>query len=181
LGLGSPRTPKNSELNCRGQNTLHWGVIYIIGTLLKSRCRKWPHMGHLDVYNTSYGKKKGRESNWQFNSPPLKVKNRPDLGACRWSATHCRKALEESYNFALDFIPIGGLSKQLWSLKVPGVQTGTVSRLLFRRPKTKSHSDVGATKRHIVPPSPKSRLWWIKWVHSYPWLLLAPRVLQNVN
>jgi len=39
-------------------------------------------MSHLDICNTSYGKKKGRESNWQFDSQPLKVGNRPDLGAC---------------------------------------------------------------------------------------------------
>jgi hypothetical protein len=29
----SSRTPKTSELDCRGQNTLHWGVLYIIGKL----------------------------------------------------------------------------------------------------------------------------------------------------
>jgi len=54
-----------------------------------------------------------KESNWQFDSRPLKVGNRPDPGVCKWSVTHRWKALEESYNFALDFIPIGGLSKEL--------------------------------------------------------------------
>jgi hypothetical protein len=34
-------------------------------------------MTHLDISNTSYGQKKGRESNCQFNSQPLKVENRP--------------------------------------------------------------------------------------------------------
>jgi len=29
---------------------------------------------------TRYGKKKGRESNWQFDSQPLKVRNRPNSG-----------------------------------------------------------------------------------------------------
>jgi len=29
----SSRTPKTSELDCKGQNTLHWGVLYIIGTI----------------------------------------------------------------------------------------------------------------------------------------------------
>jgi len=70
-------------------------------------------MGHLDICSTSYGKKKGWESNWQFDSRPLKIGIRPDLGACRWIATHRWKALKESYNFALDLIPIGGLSKEL--------------------------------------------------------------------
>jgi hypothetical protein len=48
----------------------------------------------------------------------------------------------ESYKFASDLIPIGGLSK------VPGIQTGTISGLLLGSPETKSHSDVSAAKRH---------------------------------
>ncbi len=100
-------TPKNSELDCRGQNTSHWGVIYTVGKVLKCRCPKWPCMSHLDIYNTSYSQKKGRESNWQFDSWPLKVGNRLNLGVCRWSATHRWKALEENYNFAWNLIPIG--------------------------------------------------------------------------
>jgi hypothetical protein len=55
-------TPKISEFDYRGQNTLHWGVLYIIEKLSKCRCQKWAHMNHLEIYNTSYGKKKGRES-----------------------------------------------------------------------------------------------------------------------
>jgi hypothetical protein len=106
----SSGTPETSEFDRRGQNTLPWGVLHVIEKLLKSRCRKWPRMSHLDIC-TSYGKKKGRESNWQFNSRPLKVGNRPDPGVCRWSATHRWKALEESYKFALDLIPIKGLNK----------------------------------------------------------------------
>jgi hypothetical protein len=70
-------------------------------------------MGHLDIYNTSYGKKKAWESNWQFDSRPLKVRNRPDPNACRRSATHHWKALNESYNFASYLVLIGGLSKKL--------------------------------------------------------------------
>jgi len=43
----SQRTPETSEFDCRGQNTSHWGVLYIIAKLLKCRCRKWPCMGYL--------------------------------------------------------------------------------------------------------------------------------------
>ncbi len=57
-------TPETSEFDYRGQNTSYWGVLYIIGKLSKCRCRKWACMNYLDIYNTSYGKKKGRESNW---------------------------------------------------------------------------------------------------------------------
>jgi hypothetical protein len=94
--LESRWTPKLSESDCRGQNTSHWGDFYIIGKILKSRCLKWAHMTHLDICNTSYGKKKGQESNWQFNSRPQNVKNRLDFHACRWHATHRWKALDES-------------------------------------------------------------------------------------
>jgi hypothetical protein len=97
-------------------------------------------MVHLDIYNTSYGKKKGQESNWQFDSQPLKIGNQLDLGVCSWSATHCWKTLKENYKFALDLIPIGGLSKKLWSRKVPRVQTRTVSGLLLGNLETKKPS-----------------------------------------
>jgi len=107
-------------------------------------------MGHLHIWSTSYGKKKGWESNWQFDSRPLKVRNWPDLGVFRWSATHHWKALEENYKFVLDLISIGGLSKELWPRKVPGVQIGTVSGLLLESLGTKNHSDVGAAERHRV-------------------------------
>jgi hypothetical protein len=72
LGVG---TPESSNGDYRGQNPLDWIVFYIIGKLLKRRCLKWAHMTHLDILNTSYGQKKGRESNWQFDSRPLKVWN----------------------------------------------------------------------------------------------------------
>jgi hypothetical protein len=100
----SSGTPKNLELDCRGQNTSPWGVFYIVGKVLKRRCRKWPRMGHSDICSTSYVRNKGRESNWQLNSWPLKVGNRPDPGACRWSAAHRWKALKESYKFSSDLI-----------------------------------------------------------------------------
>jgi hypothetical protein len=107
-------------------------------------------MGHLDICSTSYGKKKGRESNWQFDSRPLKVGNRPDPDACRLSAIDYWKDLKESYKFALDLISIRGLSKKLWRRKVPRIQTRIISGLLFESPGTKSHSDVSAVERHIV-------------------------------
>jgi hypothetical protein len=94
--LEASGTPRNSECNCRGQNTLHWGVLYINGKFLKCRCPKWPRMIHLDICSPSYGQKKGRESNWQFDSRPLKVGNRPLPNVCRRSATGHWKALKES-------------------------------------------------------------------------------------
>jgi hypothetical protein len=73
--------------------------FYIIRKLSKCRCPKWPRMSHLDIYNTSYDKKKGRESNWQFDSRPLKVGNRPNPSVCKCSVTHHWKAFEKDKNF----------------------------------------------------------------------------------
>jgi hypothetical protein len=123
-----------------------WNVFHIVGKLMKCRCRKWPRIGRLDICSTSYGKKKGRESNCQFDSRPLKVGNRPDPEVCRRSVIHHWKVLEESYNFALDCISIRGLSKELWRRKFPRVQTRTVSGLHLGSPRTKSHSGVGAVE-----------------------------------
>jgi hypothetical protein len=146
--LESFGTPKDLELDCRGQNTLPWGVLYTVGKVLKSRCRKWPRMSHSDICNTSYGRKEGQKSNWQFDSRPLKIRNRPDPSVCKWSATHRQKAFEESYKFALDLIPIRGLSWELWAPKVPRVQTGTISGLPLGSLGTKSYLDASAVEKH---------------------------------
>jgi hypothetical protein len=47
--LESRWTPESSQGNCRNQNPMDWGVIYIIGKLLKRKCLKWAHMTHLDI------------------------------------------------------------------------------------------------------------------------------------
>jgi len=145
--LESLGKPKNSELDCRGQNTLHWGVFYIIEKILKCRCPKWPRMSHLDMYSPSYGQKKGLESNWQFDSRPLKVRNWPFPDDCRRSATWHWKALKESYNFGSDLTPIGGWNQEIWVPKVSGVQPGTVSGLLLGSLKKKCHSDVAPVEQ----------------------------------
>jgi hypothetical protein len=83
--LESSGTPESLEFKSKGKNTSPWGVISVIGKVLKCRCPKWPRIGHLDICSPSYGQKKGRESNWQFDSRPLKVRNRsaPDV---RWGS-----------------------------------------------------------------------------------------------
>jgi len=81
---------KFSEINYRGQDPLDWRVPYIIEKLLKLKCLKWPCMTHLDTQHTSYGQKKGQESNCQFDSRPLKVKNHIDFLVCWWRTTHLK-------------------------------------------------------------------------------------------
>jgi hypothetical protein len=141
---------ESSEGDFKGHNPLNWVNLYIIGNLLKHRCLNWACMTHLDIWNISYGPKKGRESNWQFDSRPLKVKNHPDFFLCRWCATYYWKTLNRGYNFVLDLISIGGLKTKLWGPKVAGVPTLGISGLPFGSLMTKCHLDVGLMERHII-------------------------------
>jgi hypothetical protein len=45
--LESQWTPKTSEGNYKGQNSLDWRNIYIIVKLLELKCLKWARMTHL--------------------------------------------------------------------------------------------------------------------------------------
>jgi hypothetical protein len=118
-------TPENSEDDLRGQISLPWCVLYINGKVLKRRCSKWPRIGHLDIFSPSYGQKKGRESNCQFDSRPLKVWNRPLSNVASRNATWRWKALNKSYNFGLNLVPIRARGEELWASKVPGLQPET--------------------------------------------------------
>jgi hypothetical protein len=159
------------------------GVLYIIGKLLERRCLKWARIAHLDIWNTSYGQKKGRESN--SNSWPEKVGNRPDLLGCRQCATYRWKALDESYNFSSDRTSIQGLLAKLWGFKVPvveilGLPRGSPAGVL----REKSHLDVGPVERSRVYykgegggfPQVRAVVSLVR--PCCPWLVLAPKVLQ---
>jgi hypothetical protein len=122
--LESAGTPECLGFDIKAQNTSHWGFLGAIGKVSKRRYRKWPRIGHLNICRPSYGQKKGRESNWQFDSRPLKVGNRPlpdlliESARCHW------KDLDEGYNFGLDLIAIRLCSWELWAPEVPGLQPG---------------------------------------------------------
>jgi hypothetical protein len=118
--------------------------------ILKRRCFKWACMTHLDIWNTSYGQKKRRKSNWQFDSQPLKVRNRSDFLACRWHATYLWKALNEGYNFVLDPVSIGSMHTKLWGPKIAGVPTFAISGLPLGSLGTKNHLDVSLMERHRI-------------------------------
>ncbi len=120
--LESTGTPEFLEFDSKAQNTSHWGVLGVIRKVLKRICLKWPRISHLDIYSSSYGQKKGRESNWQLDSRPLKVRNRPFPDIRFENATHRWKALEEGYNFVSILVVIGFCSWELWPPKVPGLQ-----------------------------------------------------------
>jgi hypothetical protein len=148
--LESQWTFEFSKGNCRGQNPMDGEIFYIIGKLLKHRCPKWACMTHSDIWKSNYGQKKGQESNWQFDSQPLKVWNQPNFLMCKWRATYHWKFLDKGYNFALDFISIRGLLTKLWGLKVTEIPSLGISRLPFGSPGTKCHLDVGLMERHKI-------------------------------
>ncbi len=121
-----PGLPKIQRSIARGQISSHLRALSVIRKVLKCKCPKWPRMSHLDICSPSYGQKKGQESNWQFDSRPLKVKNRPVPDVRSGSATRCWKDLNKGYKIGLDLIPIGGRGKELWSSKVLGLQPGHI-------------------------------------------------------
>jgi hypothetical protein len=122
--LESSRTPECLNFDSKAQNTSHWGVLGVIGKVLKHIYRKWPRIGHLNIFSPSYGQKKGRESNWQFDSRPLKVGNRPLPDLRIESEIRRWKNLEEGYKFGSDLVAIKLCSRELWAPKVPGLQPG---------------------------------------------------------
>jgi hypothetical protein len=115
---------------------------------MNPRIPKWTPI--LDIWNTSYGQKKGEESNWQFDSRSLEARNRLDFLVCRWCATYHWKALDKGYNFSLNLIAIRGLHTKLWGPKVARVSTLGMLKLPFGSPRTKCHLDVGLMERHRV-------------------------------
>jgi hypothetical protein len=177
-------TPETSESNCKGQTSMDCGVLYIIEKLLKRRCLKWARLTHLNIWNTSYGQKKGRKSNCQCDSRPQRVGNRPLFDVRFGSATWRWKALNESYNFASDCIAIQGLLAKLWGSKVPGVPFGAISRLPLGNPGKNNHLDVASMEScRLYHKGEGGGFPQVRAVVSLvcpccPWLVLAPRVLQ---
>jgi hypothetical protein len=111
--LESSGTPECSELDSKGKNTSHWSVLGVIRKVLKRRYRKCPRILDLNICSPSYGQKKGRESNWQFDSRPLKVGNRPFFDVRFECATWRWKDLDEGYNFGADLVAIQLCSREL--------------------------------------------------------------------
>jgi hypothetical protein len=129
LGIWSPPglqnvSPKCLEFDSKAQNTSHWGVLGVIRKVLKRKYRKWPRIGHSDICSPSCGQKKGQESNWQFDSRPLKVGNRPLPDLRIESAIRRWKDLDKGYNFGSDLVAIRLRSWELWAPKVPGLHPG---------------------------------------------------------
>jgi hypothetical protein len=125
--------------------------------------------------------KKGRESNGQSDSQPLKVRNRPDVLVWRCRATHHWKALNKGYNFALDLISIWSLHAKLLASKVTRIQIVGILGLPLGSLETKCHLDVGLVERHKVYYKGEGGGFPQVWAMvslvspSCSWLVLAPQ------
>jgi hypothetical protein len=193
--LESSRTPECSELDIKAQNTSHWGVLGVIGKFLKLRYRKWPRIGHLNICSPSYGQKKGRESNWQFDSRPLKVGNLPHSDLRIESAILRWKDLDEGYKFGSYLVAIRLFSRELWAPKVLGLHPGQFrdnfgtptresresrEKVTFGRgSRGESQSILEGVRWWLTP---ESGPWWVKWVQlpvAYPNTQGCPRLWTN--
>ncbi len=56
--LESSGTPECLEFDNKAKNTLHWGVLSVIGKVLKRRYQKWPCIGHLESAAQVMGKRR---------------------------------------------------------------------------------------------------------------------------
>ncbi len=122
LGIWSPPGLLNVQSSTkRGKTPGIRDVLGVVGKVLKRRYRKCPRIGNSDICSPSYGQKKGWESNCQFDSRTLKVRNRRLFDIRIGSAIQRWKDLDEGYNFGSDLIPIQLYSRELWRFKVPGV------------------------------------------------------------
>jgi hypothetical protein len=179
--MDSRWTPKILESDFRVQNSIFCGVLYTTEKLLERKYLKWARIAHLDIWNISYGQKKGWESNSQFDSRPQKVGNRPDLLVCRGHATHRWKRSRQELQ--LCFKPHLDLR---FSRKVMGLQSrGSPNLGDFEGSLgTKSHLDVGSVDIHRVYYKGEGGGFPQVWAMvslvcpCCPWLVLAPKVLQ---
>ncbi len=127
--LESSGTPECLELDSKRQNTSNWGVLSVVGKVLKRKYRKCPRINNLHSCSPSYGQKKGRELNWQFDSRPLKVRNRPPPDVRFGSATWRWKGLDNGYNFGSDPCCDSTLQSGVMAVQSSGSPIGTNSRL----------------------------------------------------
>jgi hypothetical protein len=112
--IWSPSGLPNVQSSTARPKTLRIEVFLVsLEKVLKRRYRKWPRIGHLNICSPSYGQKKGRESNWQFDSRPLKVGNRPLPDLRIESAIRRWKYLDEGYKFGSDLVAIRLCSREL--------------------------------------------------------------------
>ncbi len=179
--LESQRSSESSESDWRGQNPLDWKVPYIIGKLLERRCLKWARVTHLDIWNTSYGQKKGRKSYCQIWHLTTKSWESPRFPCFQ---VVCDISLKSSRWWLQLFLR--PYFNQRSTHKVMALQSrgspNFDSHLGFPRQNDiwvlAPWPSIEYTIRGKVVASPKSGLWWVLWVRVCLWLILVSKVLH---
>jgi hypothetical protein len=133
-----PNTPKVGDLESSGtpeclgfdskvQNTSNWSVLGVIGKVLKRRYRKWPRIGHLDIYNPSYGQKEGPGVKLAVWLPTTKSRestsSRPPNWKCDTLLERSRRGLQVWFRPRCDQT----LQSGVMSSQSSGTPTGTIS------------------------------------------------------
>jgi len=112
-------------------------------------------MFKMSLHDIGYGQKKGWESNWQFDSRPLKVENRPDFLACMWLHTSSQsKVCTQSYG------PPKSRKSQLWKFRDSHLGVSGQNNIWVLVPWPCTYY----ITRGKVVAFPKSRSWWVLWV-----------------
>jgi hypothetical protein len=155
------------------KNTLDQRVLHTIGKLLERKCLKWAHMTHLDTSNTSYGQKKGRESNRQIWLPTTKSWESPQFPCVH---VMCNIPLESSWwRLQICFRPHVDqrfAHKDMAPQSCESPNFGNFGWVLVSWPSTKY------TIRGKVVASHKYGPWWVLWVRVCPCLVCAPKALK---
>jgi hypothetical protein len=174
-------TPKISESDLRGQNSMAYGVPYNIRKLLEHRCLKWDRIAHLDIWNTNYGQKK-RARNQIVNLTSNQKKSRIDpIYFTANNVQHIVGKLSTRATTLLWIAPRSEVCSQ--SYGAPKFRESRLARFWdshSRVPKEKSHLDVGPMERcRVYYKGEGGRFPQIWAVVSLvcpccPWLVLAP-------
>ncbi len=182
-GFGVLRDSRMFRVRHQGKKTSPWGVLGVIGKVLKCRCPKWPRIGHLDIYNPSYGQKKGvKLPIWL---PATKSRestcSRRALGECDTTLKSSRRGLQVWFRPRPDWrsgreammsqnprSPKPGQFRD-FTLGVPGQTTTWV---WARR--SNAENTIG---RMVVTP-PESGSWCVMWVRVSPSLIPTPNACK---
>ncbi len=144
-------------------------------------------MSHLDICNTSYGRKKGRESNWQFDSRPLKI----------WESTWSRRVQVEcdtsleSFRGELQVRFKPHLNQRLGQKVMSAQSPGSPNRDSFGTSLWESREKVplGCGRGGVTQSILYGGRWWLPRVRAVvspvrsccPWLVPTPSVFSEVN
>jgi hypothetical protein len=175
--LESSGTPKNSELDCRGQKTLHWGVFI-------SMQRSWS----VDIQNgLAWSIWTCAPKLWAKEGPGIKLpttKSQESTSSWRLQK-ECDMALESSQGeLQLWLRPHsnrrsepGNISSQspgspTWdSFETPPWESREKNAIWMWLLRNSAENTIWGK----VVASPKFGSWWVKWVQGRPWLIPTPK------